>query len=80
LNRKQFQGNDLAKSIYEIVKDYTCFPEILLNTQLRKFGKTSESITAADLPELAEAIGKALLTFTNPTKSETAKQAILKLR
>jgi len=72
--------NELSKKIIEVVARYSYFPLPILRAQSKRLGKSPETVTADDLPQLAEFIGKSIGDFSNPAKAQEAKPAILNLR
>ncbi|MBN1594858.1 hypothetical protein JW933_02925 [candidate division FCPU426 bacterium] len=76
---KEFSGNELAKQVLERIKPFTCFPEILLDTQSKKKNLNLVQMKKSDLPALADAIEKAISTFGSPEKGLAAKMRIMEL-
>lgn len=72
--------NDLAQKVNNVVKEFSHFPGPIMQAQTKRIGKTVDTLEINDIPQLAEAIGRAIANFSNPAKGEEARKKILVIK
>ena len=71
--------NPLARTVVELMKRHTAFAPTILKAQCKHIGRTTASLSAADLPLIAPYLGRAVALFSNPQKGRELEQAIGRL-